>query len=960
MSVTAKIIEIRDEPIPLNNTKERIASVLTDIDAKFPATLAAANAYTDQRVSSVYVIQTGVATVELLPPTGQTVGWVRNVTSTGMNYVWLGNAWDALGSFVDLSGYDTSAQVTAKINLAIATLPPGTIVDLSVYDTALQVNAKIASSLIPYDTATQVNAKIAAIPTTNLSAYDTSTQVTNKINQAVATVYKIQPNVATFVLLPLIGQELGWVRNVVSTGMNYVWTADGWDALGTTIDLSSYDTSTQVNSKIATAILADVIVNQKEEIDYFNLFFLPVSQKANIQTALNTHGKIRLGKGDYRGVNIEINLNQVIHGDNSYSIVSNILIKAGASNWVVNNLKTSDGTLTFEANANDALIITDGLISNLKETIIQGTGCRLDGNTFLHVDCPVRIDCSASGYYRNTKVIKHICGTVSDQLTLRSNSSTRSFGNCHVHTNFRTPAGNTTLFNNMIELIFIGIDAEAWNYQGQGTRPLLDFEFCGDIKIMNLTGGNGGTAPGNRTAVISAHATNLLILNKQMNFSTDTVMRGTRLFATNGSGGFVRNLSGGDTLGRTVIYNQDNDEDLRFDNVVVAAPIVSIPDRAYFSDITLSRRLKAWVRPKYNQIPDPLGKNWRANRIGKPDQRAFIQNLINTNGVAELPAGIFYIGAPLNIISNGLQGIQGQGTGRTVICGLTDDFSLLSITGHGPNNGNIICNYLTFQGGRTGWEYSAPLIAMDIAYQHSVFVVFRDQVNGIYLNKIDAIDNNLFENLAFINCKTAFLKETGIAGPGGESGTTYVDKTMFRKCQFINCETAFDMKATRADNMNCWIDCNFEGGQQAFLLAAQNAPMIINCDFHGYNGKYLIESNAITLVNVHMYDNNLSESSIKASLVVAEGCYSTDTAPFLSPVAFNEVMVNIFNSVIFGDVKISYRENSGFNPLSGLFVNSMLIKNPRLSKLVASIKNNTETILVDEFTNPYPQFLVTQ
>jgi hypothetical protein len=35
-------------------------------------------------------------------------------------------------------------------------------------------------------------------------------------------------------------------------------------------------------------------------------------------------------------------------------------------------------------------------------------------------------------------------------------------------------------------------------------------------------------------------------------------------------------------------------------------------------------------------LPDPLGANWRTERVGKPDSTAYIQNLINTNGIAEL------------------------------------------------------------------------------------------------------------------------------------------------------------------------------------------------------------------------------------------------------------------------------------------------------------------------------------
>jgi hypothetical protein len=66
----------------------------------------------------------------------------------------------------------------------------------------------------------------------------------------------------------------------------------------------------------------------------------------------------------------------------------------------------------------------------------------------------------------------------------------------------------------------------------------------------------------------------------------------------------------------------------------------------------------------------PVRANWRTERVGKPDSTAYIQNLINTNGIAELPEGVFYISSTLLLpIDNAAikQGIQGKGTGKTVI-----------------------------------------------------------------------------------------------------------------------------------------------------------------------------------------------------------------------------------------------------------------------------------------------------
>jgi hypothetical protein len=42
--------------------------------------------------------------------------------------------------------------------------------------------------------------------------------------------------------------------------------------------------------------IENIVNNQSEEVNYFSAYVSPLSQKANIQTALNTYGSIRLEK----------------------------------------------------------------------------------------------------------------------------------------------------------------------------------------------------------------------------------------------------------------------------------------------------------------------------------------------------------------------------------------------------------------------------------------------------------------------------------------------------------------------------------------------------------------------------------------------------------------------------------------------------------------------------------------
>ena len=81
----------------------------------------------DAKVASVYKYKGSVTDESKLPTTGQSVGDVYDVQSTGMNVAWNGTAWDKLGISVDLTPYLTKESAaatyatTAAMNEALAT-----------------------------------------------------------------------------------------------------------------------------------------------------------------------------------------------------------------------------------------------------------------------------------------------------------------------------------------------------------------------------------------------------------------------------------------------------------------------------------------------------------------------------------------------------------------------------------------------------------------------------------------------------------------------------------------------------------------------------------------------------------------------------------------------------------------------------------------------------------------------
>ena len=76
--------------------------------SKLDAFQAASNYALKSDISTVYKYKGSVANYEALPDADQTVGDVYNLTDTGMNYVWTGTAWDALGQVFEIEAMGTS------------------------------------------------------------------------------------------------------------------------------------------------------------------------------------------------------------------------------------------------------------------------------------------------------------------------------------------------------------------------------------------------------------------------------------------------------------------------------------------------------------------------------------------------------------------------------------------------------------------------------------------------------------------------------------------------------------------------------------------------------------------------------------------------------------------------------------------------------------------------------------
>lgn len=75
----------------------------TEMDTAMNGALTTVQGMINSAVANMYKYKGSVATISLLPSSGNTAGDVYNVESSGMNYAWNGTAWDSLGQIFTIT-----------------------------------------------------------------------------------------------------------------------------------------------------------------------------------------------------------------------------------------------------------------------------------------------------------------------------------------------------------------------------------------------------------------------------------------------------------------------------------------------------------------------------------------------------------------------------------------------------------------------------------------------------------------------------------------------------------------------------------------------------------------------------------------------------------------------------------------------------------------------------------------
>ena len=91
-----------------------------------------------------------------------------------------------------------------------------------------------------------------------------------------------------------------------------------------------------------------------------------------------------------------------------------------------------------------------------------------------------------------------------------------------------------------------------------------------------------------------------------------------------------------------------------------------------------------------------------------------------------------------------------------------------------------------------------------------------------------------------------------------------------------------------------------------------------------------------------------------SKLTFIEGCNFLDTIKMFPDEIHYNASYYILNSTITGNVTKTYGVNQA------VYVNSNLLANPTLSKLLVNVKDNVPSVLISTTPKPYPQLLVIQ
>jgi hypothetical protein len=702
---------------------------------------------------------------------------------------------------------------------------------------------------------------------------------------------------------------------------------------------------------------------------------LPLNQKAQLQTALDTYKVVALEAGDYTVgglTSVTLKSGQRLYGDPAKTTIPAVTVQPGTTGAVLAYVTVA--SITFPASAK---VTAGNCFESIYGNLIVTNGT-LENNLFLDIKGSLRADTRTGGYLRNNRFIRWRAQTVSPMLTLMGDPARLSYGNVFLWVNFLTPHQDITYITNYQDLTMVGVDTETWNYAGGGTASVITTGNMGTLRLFTMNGGNHG-AVAKRTGIYDIGADEFQLYNDGFErLGSGANVTDFNLKASNQRLLWIGNNStksqadanpSGFRLQAFVkpTYPGTN-VTLAGTNITGALPAAT--QTVINGMLHPTRTGTNWEAATYGPVPDPAGTNWNVNLSGAPDATAMIQQLIDTssNGVARLPAGIYYTSAPLKLARS--HGIVGAGADTTAIVAKNATFDMIVANDPPTNNSRrIILANLTLQGGKNGVHLDPVgtgttnvAVTGSRAQYHVMFmeyVTFRNMTEaGFNFDKIYGMDNNWFNHVNFINCGTGLKQIIDPAWAGVDSpNMAYIDKCVFYQSQFIGNSNAFDLRAKRDNNLIAWIDCLFQDNRGAAVLLNNNlSSLFANCDFVNNGGTAVVSTGRqpfpVSYVSCR-FKAGASGKAMFGGAVNVEGCTfdraGSTTATILDGGAGN---VNFYHSQS-ANMPVGLTSSRA----ACMFMNNAFTLDPSLSAPMVIATNGVTATLVPGTSAPAPQLL---
>lgn len=679
-----------------------------------------------------------------------------------------------------------------------------------------------------------------------------------------------------------------------------------------------------------------------------------VANAATLQTLLDTHGSVRLERGDYSASPpITLRSGQALYGLGS--VLPTVTIEPGATGIIIANVRFA-GELRFPPSS---LVTRHNFFFEVGGDIVVD-GATLEENTILGLENgTLRVDVSTGGWLRNNRFIRIRAHGLMPLLRMVGDSAHQSYGNVFVWGNQLTQPNNMVSVTGQRDVTFVGWDDEA--YADPTMDPIYRFQDIDTLRLWTM----GGASTTTNQALFHIDAREAQLSNVTMGGASPTPIVLTanveRAFMFN-SRSITDGNPAGLRLSGILSVNNNSGSVLEDHGALVTAALPTATASALTTMYT-THVGEPWERPVFDPIPNPTGADWAVDLASRPDSTAMLQARIDAESVVFLDPGTYYISSPLRLRRE--TRIVGSGADVTAIVAKDPRIDIIvdGDTSDMAHNHLQILD-LTLQGGANGVHLIGP---PGQARQYSEFlfsnVVFRDFTNaGFFTDQIFGLDNGLFNHVDFVNCGTGFKQYVDpMAEPAG-ANSGYIDKVMFYNNQFVGNGTGAELIASRANNLNSFVNCRFEDNANGALIGHYNNDLqLINSDLINNGGAPTIvdvadviscyfraDERGVSFLNSGRVEGTRFERGSSTTARIYEQSEDTFFAAnnAWANFSFDYLVNSSADDIAVGNVEF------------GIFLNNNLPARPDLSKPAAIVWIGDVTTLAEGAVNPRAQLLV--